>query len=148
MRTLVSLANESLGWYRAVTLSERLVGRAPITTDAWSEPIERAEANRGRLHYCMSSWRSQRPFHNAEQFQQRLALDKLTESELRRLICEPVADIREHLSTVPDWVATIEAALSSTPSANTPAPGSITIRGAGSIRARPSRPSVRVMYCV
>ena len=116
MRTSVSLATDNLVWYRAVTLSERLAKGAPPDVGIPSESIEHIEPNVDRrLQYCIHSWKSQKPFDRAEYFQQRLALDNLTENDLRRLICAPVADIRARVSTAPDWVQTIEDALSSAP---------------------------------
>src|SRR5262245_64827936 len=116
MRTSVSLATDNLVWYRAVTLSERLARGAPADVSDPSESIEHIEPDvERRLQFCLRSWTSQKPFDRAEYFQQRLALDNLTESDLRRLICESVADIRARVSTAPDWVRTIEDALSSAP---------------------------------
>jgi class II lanthipeptide synthase len=113
---VVSLATETSVWYRAVTLSERLAGPAVAAASLPPEPIEHLDADVvRRLEYRVASWKSQKPFDRGEHFQHRLSLDNLTEEELRRLIREPLADIRARFSTTPDWVATIEAALSSTP---------------------------------
>jgi class II lanthipeptide synthase len=114
MRTSVSLVTENLVWYRAVTLEERVA--APMFAEPASNPPEHAASiNSERLRYCVSSWKAQKPFDHAELFQQRLRLQNLTESDLRRIICEPAGEIRNRFRAAPDWVATIEAALSSTP---------------------------------
>src|SRR5262245_46094683 len=116
MPTPVSLATETDVWYRAVTLSERLAIRSPAAVSISPEPIVQAETDvLRRLEYCIAAWKSQRPFSRAELFQHRLNLDNLTEGDLRRLICEPVAEMRTRLSSAPTWMASVESALSSTP---------------------------------
>jgi len=114
MRTPVSLATETHVWYRAVTLSERLASRPPAGVSP--QPVERTESNvLRRLEYSIGGWKSQKPFNHADHFQHRLTFDDLTEGDLRRLICEPAADIRARLSATPEWLTIVEAALSSTP---------------------------------
>ena len=114
MRTSVLLATENLVWYRAVTLEERVA--APMVAQPASKPLEHAASiTRERLQYCVSNWKAQKPFERAELFQQRLRLQNLTESDLRRIICEPDGEIRNRFCAAPDWVASIEAALSSPP---------------------------------
>jgi class II lanthipeptide synthase len=107
-------ATDSLAWYRAVTLEERVA--APVFGGPASKPPDDAASfNTQHLQYSVARWKAQKPFDRAELFQQRLRLQNLTESDLRRIICEPAGEIRNRLSAAPDWVATIEAALSSTP---------------------------------
>jgi type 2 lantibiotic biosynthesis protein LanM len=113
MRTPVSLATESLVWYRAMTLAERVAAPVAVASTA----LGHAQLNDvERAQYCLNSWKAQKPFQDAGLFQQRLGLQNLTEDDLRRLVCEPVDHIRSRFATAPDWVATIEAALSSNPS--------------------------------
>ncbi len=63
----------------------------------------------------MTSWRSQNPFEDADQFQQRLTLDNLTEDDLRRMLAEPADQVRNRLPSTPGWITTIEVALSTPP---------------------------------
>src|SRR5262245_57757861 len=114
MNTPVSSATDNVVWYRAVTLAERVA--APVAADVASNRLGHAELNDvERLKYCLDSWKSQKPFDHAEFFHQRLRLQNLTERDLSRLISEPVHEIRDRFGMAPDWVAVIEAALSSRP---------------------------------
>jgi type 2 lantibiotic biosynthesis protein LanM len=108
-----SVPIEGLGWYRAVTLSERLAGGLLSDTSSTSGLDEHLETvDDDRLQYCIASWKSQRPFDVPEYFQQRLELDHLAEADLRDLITERPARISRRLAAMPRWMATIEEALS------------------------------------
>src|SRR5262249_8756090 len=110
----VFLAEGSLAWYRAVTLSERLACR-PSSSEPWDASEEAIPADIAALTYRMTSWKSQRPFDDPETFRWRLDHDRLSEPELSRLIAEPPEAIRSRVGSNVPWIATIEAALSSTP---------------------------------
>ncbi len=109
------VAPDSLTWYRAVTLAERLRTRQSASDDS-AAPVEDSYRNDDeRLKFCIASWKSQRPFNDPEEFQRRLSLDNLTERDLRHLLTESVDAIRNRLGSPPAWVEIIEAALSQTP---------------------------------
>ena len=98
------LADE-LAWYRATTLVERLAAGRPSGDP---EPAEEDELARYRLQ----SWKSQAPFDEESYFEQRLALDNLTEAQLRQLIVERVGAVRERFPKPLPWLSDIRAALS------------------------------------
>ena len=107
------MAEETLPWYRAVTLHERLAAsRGAFSSSLDSESTLRNDAVRFR----MDSWTSQRPFQNPDSFRRRLEADGITEVELARLIAEPPDAVRRRVGSALPWIATIESALSSTPS--------------------------------
>ena len=96
--------DEDLIWYRAATLTERLVvGPLPYAT----EPL--AEDDLAR--YRWQSWKSQPPFDDETVFAQRLALDGLTEMQLHHLVAEPVATLGARFSEPPAWLHDLRAAL-------------------------------------
>jgi len=96
---------EELAWYRATTLVERLAaGRSSSDT----EPAEEDELARYRLQ----SWKSQAPFDAESYFERRLALDDLTEAQLRHLIVERIEAVRERFPERPAWLSDLRAALS------------------------------------
>ena len=111
------VAQESLAWYRAVTLAERLCGgQSARRANSLQEVQARMQAiDDERVQFCLSSWKAQKPFDDPEHFTRRLRHDQLTERDLSDLIAEPPADIRQRLAAVPAWMTVIETALSSWP---------------------------------
>jgi type 2 lantibiotic biosynthesis protein LanM len=88
-------------WYKALTLSERAAAlrRSPVRATVVDEPL--AERRLAR-------WRGQEPFPQEDFFARRLALDGLTESELRILLGEPAEAIRERETEAPPWLVALE----------------------------------------
>jgi type 2 lantibiotic biosynthesis protein LanM len=109
----VILPQQSLVWYRAVTLAERLPGRLPGASNGVSERSTPRDDE--RLEHTIRYWKAQPPFDRSDHFQERLCLEHLTEDALRQLIAEPLCDLRSRLGSVPGWVTAIETALSSRP---------------------------------
>jgi len=107
------LAEVSLSWYRAVTLAERLAGRNSLGAGDATESL--APEDVAALEYRMASWKTQHPFDDSEAFRRRLDLDGLSEETLSALIAEQPETIRGRVGALLPWIATIEAALSSTP---------------------------------
>jgi len=62
--------------------------------------------------YRLQSWKSQRPFDSESYFEQRLAFDSLTETQLRHLLAEPVEALRERFTNPPAWLYDLNAVLS------------------------------------
>lgn len=98
---------EELPWYRAATLAERLAAGRPAGEQ---EPGEAGEDELAR--YRLQSWKSQAPFDEEGYFEQRLALDDLTEARLRHLIIERIEAVRNRFPERPVWLAGLCAALS------------------------------------
>lgn len=96
---------EELAWYRATTLVERLAAGWPSGN---TEPAEEDDL----AWYRLQSWKSQAPFNEESYFEQRLALDNLTEAQLRHLIVERIEAVRERFSKRPAWLSDLRAALS------------------------------------
>ncbi len=99
------------GWYRALTLSERLDTR-PAAPHQWAalDAGRRARAE-SRLH----QWKAQAPFHSGASFAERLAQDGITEHDLLLLLAEPIEDIQERFA-LPDWLSTLRQAFEAQPS--------------------------------
>src|SRR5690349_14683494 len=91
---------EHADWYKALTVSERAArlrrpnGSVPIIDDASAERR-------------LNRWRGQEPFSQDGFFARRLALDALSEDELRALLGEPVEAIREREKEPPVWLTTL-----------------------------------------
>jgi type 2 lantibiotic biosynthesis protein LanM len=96
---------EELAWYRATTLVERLAAGRPSGDPAPAEEDELAR-------YRLQSWKSQSPFDDESYFEQRLALDRLTEAQLRQLIVERIEAVRERFPERPAWLSELRAAFS------------------------------------
>lgn len=91
-------------WYRAATLTERrAAGKLP---DATEPPAEDELAR-----YRWQIWREQSPFDEEGVFAQRLALDGLTEQQLRSLIAEPLEALSARFAEPPAWLHDLRAAL-------------------------------------
>ena len=94
---------EQADWYKALTLSERAAGlrrsRGPASL------VDDALAERR-----LNRWRGQEPFSQDGFFARRLALDGLSEDELRVLLGEPAEAIRERETEPPAWLTTLAEA--------------------------------------
>jgi type 2 lantibiotic biosynthesis protein LanM len=92
-------------WLRALTLKERVAllrtGR-PTAPDVVPD-TELAE----RL---MRRWRSQHPFSDGSYFSRRLALDGITEDEMRCVLGEPHEAIASRLPATPAWLTELAEA--------------------------------------
>ncbi|HEY0735246.1 MAG TPA: type 2 lanthipeptide synthetase LanM family protein [Herpetosiphonaceae bacterium] len=89
---------EDPDWYHALTLAERVA--TPRTTQQ-RELIAEVDAERAVRR--LQRWRSQSPFADETLFAQRLALDGLTEDELRSLLGEPIAAVHDRCGA-PPWL--------------------------------------------
>ncbi|MFF9812319.1 type 2 lanthipeptide synthetase LanM family protein [Streptomyces sp. NPDC014006] len=92
-------------WYRAIPLPERAgtpnaraTGTALLTSDL-------LRAASGRLR----AWKAQKPFHQ-ELFDERLALDSLSEGDLLALLAEPAGSLKARVQTTPDWLIVLREA--------------------------------------
>jgi type 2 lantibiotic biosynthesis protein LanM len=95
---------ESLVWYRATTLAERLA--AEISFDATASATED-----DLTRYRLQSWKAQPPFDDGAYFAQRLTLDGLTETQLRSLLVEPLEAVQARFPEPPTWLSALVAAL-------------------------------------
>jgi len=104
---------QTAGFHRATTLAERLASlraarrRAPPPA---ADPVDK-ELARTELE----SWRAQAPFAEGDWFARRLALDGLSEDELRSLLGEPVEALAARSGGPPEWLARLLAAYERAP---------------------------------
>ena len=102
------------GWYRALTLEERLAAlraAAPPVLTPDTPPTEHRQ----------SPWRAQPPFANPAIWAARLAADGITDAEFERLVNEPIACVRDRVPAPPAWLTDLAAAFAH-PSAFAPLP--------------------------
>ena len=84
-------------WYHAITLTERIASlraapRKMLDVEINAELVERR----------MQRWRSQPPFTASPHFAQRLAMDSITEDDLRYLLGEPIEAVHARFPAPPD----------------------------------------------
>ena len=106
---------ESPSWLKALTLTERAVSLRSSTRRAVS-PGETDERARRRFE----RWRSQNPFGTKTLFEQRLALDDLTEDDLFRCLAEPTESLIQEFDAPPEWLKQLKRAFSTNNSTTAP----------------------------
>lgn len=94
-------------WYQALTLKERLASLRAV-----SGKIPNVEVNADLAERRMQRWRSQTPFTTNSYFEQRLAIDGITEDEFRYLLGEPIEAVRDRFSEPPAWLVELAQAFS------------------------------------
>jgi type 2 lantibiotic biosynthesis protein LanM len=97
--------SELADWHKALTLSERAAALRHASGLRSGSDSSLAERRLAR-------WRGQEPFASDGFFARRLALDGLTETELRALLAEPVEAVAAREATPLPWVATLAEAFS------------------------------------
>lgn len=93
------------GWFRALTMSERLASRpasSPRRAESGAGGPEKAESR-------FQQWKTQAPFHSGAFFAERLEQDGMSEHDLLLLLDEPVEEVQARLS-LPDWLYTLRQA--------------------------------------
>jgi type 2 lantibiotic biosynthesis protein LanM len=90
-------------WYKALTLSERA---ATLRRSPQRSPV----ADEALAERRLARWRGQEPFAEDDFFARRLALDGLTEDDLRGLLAEPAEAIAAREDGRPGWLVTLEEA--------------------------------------
>lgn len=103
-------------WYQALTLKERIASLR--TADSRMLNVE-VNADLGERR--MQRWRMQTPFTTNSYFEQRLAVDGITEREFRYLLSEPIEAICDRFSASPVWLTELDQAFSR-PVATNPLP--------------------------
>jgi len=100
---------QSAGWYRAVTLTERVASlRENVDASPFAIPSNNEIAKQQLL-----SWKGQIPFSKDEAyFTQRLAVDSLTEDDLLALLAEPIEMVQARISATPAWLESLQQAFS------------------------------------
>src|SRR2546422_11345770 len=107
----------SHNWYRAITLRERI---ATLRAPAHDSESARVDANLAKRR--LDHWRSQQPFMDDERFNQRLAVDGISEDDFRYMLGEAAESVCSRLDNPPAWLAEFETAFSEPPSLE-PLPG-------------------------
>lgn len=98
-------------WYYALTLAERFVS---LRQD---RPARRdVEVDADLAARRLQRWRSQDPFMLDGYFARRLAVDGMTEDDLRQLLGEPIKAVHARSSAPPDWLVGLARAFSRPPS--------------------------------
>jgi type 2 lantibiotic biosynthesis protein LanM len=98
---------QDAAWYRALTLSER---SALLHMGAY-EQSGAAVAGDETAEQRLRMWKGQNPFNKDSYFEQRLALDGLSEDDLFALLAEPAEDLRARVPAPPAWMAELSEAL-------------------------------------
>ncbi len=103
---------ESPDWYRALYLVERIGARSAQAHINIDVGLDAPRADRE-----LQTWRTQSPFDTGDLFVQRLALDEITEEDLRELLGEPAEAIKNLFPIPPDWLAELSRAFACSESA-------------------------------
>lgn len=90
---------ETLNWYEALTLTERILILRGAEKDAFDHDLARRRLKR---------WRSQSPFNSNYYFSQRLSIDHLSEEGFIRLLGETTDQLSNRFSEPPGWLQEIE----------------------------------------
>src|SRR5262245_42975815 len=98
----------STGWYRALTLSERVrhLRLAVPTTHDLQDDAQNASQR-------LAPWRAQPPFDQEGWFARRLMLEGLDEATFCRLLSETDDVVRSRCPSEPVWCQRLASALSS-----------------------------------
>ncbi|MBD1823042.1 type 2 lantipeptide synthetase LanM [Cyanobacteria bacterium FACHB-DQ100] len=105
---------QASAWYQALTLTERIASLRAV-----QGKTPNVEVNADLAERRMQRWRSQVPFTTSSHFEQRLAIDDITEDEFRKLLGEPIESVRDRLSKPPAWLAELTQAFSRPAGSNT-----------------------------
>jgi type 2 lantibiotic biosynthesis protein LanM len=97
-------------WYRAVSLPERVA-----SLHAAKHKMRNGGVNAELAGRRMQRWRAQAPFASGSTFDQRLAMDDMSEGELFYLLGEPTESVRDRFSPPPLWLTTLAQAFSHPP---------------------------------
>ena len=103
----------SSAWYQAITLTERIASLRAVQSKKTSVKVN-ADLAKQRLQ----RWHSQSPFATDSYFDQRLAMDGITEDELLILLSEPIEAVHHRFSKPPIWLAELQYAFSRPLSSN------------------------------
>src|SRR5437867_3969232 len=114
---MVQRVLRSPNWYRAITLRERIATLRESAHDSGNARVD-ADLAKRRLDL----WRSQQPFMDDGRFNQRLAVDRVSEDDFRYLLGEAAESVRSRFDSPPEWLAEFETAFSEPPSLE-PLPG-------------------------
>ncbi|MFL5663567.1 MAG: type 2 lanthipeptide synthetase LanM family protein [Ktedonobacteraceae bacterium] len=100
-------------WYRAATLTERLVS----WPDSATPPLLNEHSISEEAEKTWQRWKAQMPFSKDSFFIDRLAMDGITERDLLALLDEPLEVLEKRLSSyaAPDWVVELVGALQTSP---------------------------------
>lgn len=101
MQVSIEPDNKLADWFQATTLVERL---ATLANNNRPGP---GQSGAKRLQ----RWRSQSFKANSALFEQRLAADNLTQSQLMQILGESLSGLQSHFDTIPDWVKDLQQAL-------------------------------------
>src|SRR3982751_95658 len=94
--TRISISNarkqlwQTSSWYNAVSLIERIVSKQALTDNTSFSDVWNAEIAAQRLR----SWKAQKPFDQGTFFQDRLAVDAISEDDLFSLLAEPIGAVQ------------------------------------------------------
>jgi class II lanthipeptide synthase len=97
-------------WYRAVSLTERVA-----SLHAAKHKMRNGGVNAELAGQRMQRWRAQAPFASGSYFDQRIAMDGMSEDELFYLLGEPIESVRDRFSLHPLWLTTLAQAFSHRP---------------------------------
>jgi type 2 lantibiotic biosynthesis protein LanM len=100
----------SPSWYRALMLKERLASFPHDSESAAKVAPDKLELAEQRLQ----KWKSCPPFEQGSYFSDRLALDGISEDDLRVLLSEPSEAVQNRVPQPPDWLLILTEAFAST----------------------------------
>jgi hypothetical protein len=100
-------------WYNAITLTERLASLRSL-----QRRISNCDMNADLAERRLQRWRSQASFTMSSYFDQRLAMNGMSEDELRYLLGESVEAVHNRFPVPPAWLSELAQAFSCPPSSD------------------------------
>lgn len=106
---------KSSNWYNATMLTERLVSLRTL-----EHRLPTIDVDADLVELRLERWRSQPPFEIGSYFEQRLAMDGMSEDELRYILGEPIEAVRGRFPVRPVWLSQLDQAYSSPSAPDSP----------------------------
>jgi type 2 lantibiotic biosynthesis protein LanM len=97
---------QSAAWYNATTLTERIALLSNMSNGCCQRGI-----NHKISQQRIQKWKSTSSFNKSSYWNQRLAINGITEDKLIQIIGEPIQAVKNYFSTPPDWLTEIAEAL-------------------------------------
>ena len=97
---------QSAAWYNATPLTERIALLKNMSSGCCQREINHKIAQQR-----IQKWKSTSSFNKSSYWNQRLAIEGITEDKFMEILGEPIQAVQNYFSTPPDWLTEIAEAL-------------------------------------